>query len=114
MSESRSPILTLPERKRREADRRRAAVADMLAAMADFAGARAGRFLVFGSAAAQTLNARSDLDVIADFPATGEREALDFVEDLAERHRIPLDLHTLATTTPAFLAAIGPGLRVLP
>jgi predicted nucleotidyltransferase len=114
MSLAADPVLTLPERKRREAERRTRAAAAICDALADFGRREGGRFLVFGSAAAGTLHARSDLDVIVDVPREGESRAQAFVEDLAQVHGMPLDLHVLGSLTAGFLEIVGPGMRVLP
>jgi len=85
MNVAADPVLTLPERKRREAERRARAAAAICDALADYGRREGGRFLVFGSAAAGTFHARSDLDVIVDVPREAEGRAQAFVEDWLKR-----------------------------
>lgn len=107
------PVKTLAERKVAEAMRRRLATAHALEGMRAYARANGGRFVVFGSGASGSMRFDSDLDVLVDFPAERVGAAWCFVENLCARLAIPPDLHDAATTTPAFVARVVAGGRVL-
>ena len=67
--ETRTPeIVTVPERKAREAARRRAAARDVMTEAREFATVRGGRFYVFGSVAEDRIKYDSDFDVVCGFP----------------------------------------------
>ena len=67
-----SRIVTVSERKAREAARRRAAANLVMAEIREFGHLRGGRFFVFGSAAEDRMKYDSDFDVVVDFPSAGE------------------------------------------
>lgn len=75
-------IVTLTERKTAGAARRAAAVEAILPALADYAHAHGGRFLLFGSAARGTMKYDSDVDMLIDFPENALTDAWDFAETL--------------------------------
>ena len=102
------PIVTLTERKAREARRRTdaaRAIMERLRAHVEGPG-RGGRFIVFGSAATGTMRHGSDFDVIIDFPPEGEAEAWRIVEDACAEWNLPADIKSTRTSTTAFLAKI--------
>ncbi|WP_372425643.1 hypothetical protein [Salinarimonas chemoclinalis] len=102
-----SVVLTLPERKAREAGRRAAAVAAVSARLAAYARAHGGRYLVYGSAARRAMRHDSDLDVLVDFPAALHAEAWRFAEDACARARLPADIRPLAWCTERFRAHVS-------
>ena len=83
-------IVTVPERKAREAARRRAAAREVMTEARGFATLRGGRFYVVGSVAAARVGYASDFDVLVDFPAETEAEATEFVEEACRRRDPPL------------------------
>ena len=99
-------VVTVSERKSREAARRRAAAAEIIGQLRRYAAENGGRFLVFGSAATDRIDHNSDFDVVVDFPAAAETAAVEWVEDICTRHRIPADVHAGSTTKKAFLDRI--------
>jgi predicted nucleotidyltransferase len=84
-----SDVVTVPERKARETIRRRSAAASLMTELMEFGHARGGKFLLFGSAAEDRMKFDSDFDVVVDFPAECETEAVDFVEHLCRKHDLP-------------------------
>jgi predicted nucleotidyltransferase len=70
-----SEVVTVPERKVREAARRRAAARDVMVEAREFAAVHGGRFYVFGSVAEDRMKYDSDFDVVVDFPFAAETEA---------------------------------------
>ncbi|MDB5608541.1 MAG: hypothetical protein JWP25_5441 [Bradyrhizobium sp.] len=71
-----SEIVTVPERKAREAARRRAAACDIMTEAKEFAAVRGGRFYVFGSVAEDRIKYDSYFDVVVDFPRPHDRIAM--------------------------------------
>jgi predicted nucleotidyltransferase len=74
-------IVTLTERKFREAARRRDAVAALVPVLAEYARAHGGRFLLLGSAARGTMKYHSDVDLLMDFPAETLNAAWKFADN---------------------------------
>jgi len=107
-------VVTIAERKAREAERRRAAVANVIDELKRYGAEHGGRFLVFGSAAEGRIDADSDLDVIVDFPAAAEALAVEHVEEMCRRLGIPVDVLAKSATKAAFLDRIGPRTLVIP
>ncbi|WP_156917429.1 nucleotidyltransferase family protein [Salinarimonas rosea] len=101
------PIVTLPERKAREAGRRAAAVAAVSARLAAYARVHGGRYLVYGSAARGAMRHDSDLDLLVDFPAALHAEAWRFAEDACAQARLPADIRPLAWCTERFRAHVA-------
>lgn len=101
-----SSIVTIAERKSRETARRRAAADLVMSEMRSFGAERGGRFLIFGSAAEDRMKFDSDLDVVVDFPAELELEALEFVEDACRRQGLPADIHLKSRSSDSFLGRI--------
>lgn len=108
-----STIVTLSERKVRETFRRREAADAILVELARFARERSCRFLIFGSEATGTMTDRSDIDVVIDVDEAREAEVWSFVEDLSRRHAIPVDIHSIRTSKPAFIAHVARTAKVL-
>lgn len=109
-----SEVVTVPQRKAREAARRRRAADTILAEMTTFGLFHGGRFLVFGSVAEGRMSFDSDLDVVVDFPAGGETEAVEFVEEACRRHGLPHDIHVKSTCSREFLDRIRDHVLVRP
>jgi len=107
-------VVTIAERKAREAARRRAAVADVILDLRRYGAEHGGRFLVFGSAAEGRIGADSDLDVVVDFPAGAEMLAVEHVEEICKKCRIPVDVLAKSATKAAFLDRISPRTLVIP
>ena len=101
-----SLIVTVAERKARETARHRAAVDRVISEMKAFGAEHGGRFFIFGSAAEDRMKFDSDLDIIVDFPAEREAEALDFVEDACRRQNLPADIHLKSRSSSRFLDRI--------
>lgn len=99
-------IVTVAERKSRETARRRAAADLIMSEMRTFGAARGGRFLIFGSAAEGRMKFDSDLDVVVDFPADMESEAIEFVEDACRKQDLPADIHLKSRSSGRFLNRI--------
>lgn len=106
-SETNTPeIVTVPERKAREAQRRRVAAQAVMTEAKTFASTKGGRFYVFGSVAEDRVRFDSDFDVIVDFPQAVEMEAFDFIEDACRRHQLPPDIHLKSWASEGFLGRI--------
>jgi predicted nucleotidyltransferase len=101
-----SSVVTVAERKSRETARRRAAADLVVSEMRAFGAKRGGRFLIFGSVAEDRMKFDSDLDVVVDFPADREAEALEFVEDICRKHGLPSDVHLKSEASGRFLDRI--------
>ncbi|MBN8927064.1 MAG: hypothetical protein BGO51_09885 [Rhodospirillales bacterium 69-11] len=106
-------IVTLAERKAKEADRRRRAVADLRGVLADYARREGGRFLLFGSAARGTMRYDSDVDILVDFPDERERAAWRFAEQACWDRDLDVDIMPYGWCKPDFLAHVAPDLQVL-
>jgi predicted nucleotidyltransferase len=106
-------IVTLPERKAAEAERRRLAVEALRGVLAGYAREHGGRFWLYGSAARGTMRYNSDVDLLVDFP----REALDdawvFAEDACRDLRLEPDITPYAWCRGRFLERIAPDLQVI-
>jgi predicted nucleotidyltransferase len=100
-------VVTIAERKSREAARRRAAAANVILELKRYADEHRGRFLVFGSVAEDRIGPDSDFDVIVDFPADAENPAVESVEEICSRYRIPADVHAMSVTRAAFFDRIS-------
>lgn len=108
-----SAIVTLTERRTREAARRRAAAEAIEAELLAFARSRGGRILLFGSAARGDMTEMSDLDILIDVPEELEAEAWSFAERLCRERDLPADIHSARTTMPEFRRRIEATARVL-
>ena len=108
-----SAIVTLSERKAREAARRRAAADAIATELAAFARQSGGRIFLFGSAARGSMTDMSDIDLMIDMAERDEARAWSLVERLCREHDIPADIHSARTTRPALLDRIERTARVL-
>jgi len=106
-------IVTLPERKAAEAARRRAAVEALLPALAVYARAHGGRFLLYGSAARGTMKYDSDVDLLLDFPAEGQNDSWGFAERACWDRGLEPDILPYGGCKPAFLEHTAPDVKVL-
>jgi predicted nucleotidyltransferase len=109
-----SRVVTVNERKDRERARRLAAADVVMAKLRAFGAERGGTFLIFGSAAEGRMKFDSDLDVVVDFPAEREAEAVDFVEDTCRKQNIPADIHVKSGASSRFLDRIRNHMIQLP
>lgn len=108
MAPETSKIVTISERKSREAARRAEAARAVIERLRGFVretGNR-GRFIVFGSVANAGIRYSSDLDVLIDFPADLELSAWRAVEDACGKANIPADIKSVATSTAEFVEKI--------
>jgi predicted nucleotidyltransferase len=109
-----SHVVTVPQRKAREASRRCAAADHVMAELRAFGAAHGGRFLVFGSVAEGRMRFDSDFDVVVDFPADREAAAVDFVEEACRRQRLPVDIHLKSASSNRLLDRIRGHMTTLP
>jgi predicted nucleotidyltransferase len=113
--ETRMPdIVTVSERKAREATRRRAAACEVMTEARQFATVRGGRFYVFGSVAENRIKYDSDFDVVVDFPLATETEAAEFVEEACRQRDLPSDVHLKSRASEKFLDRIRDHMVALP
>ena len=106
-------IITLPERKAAEAERRRRAVDDLRSALAAYARDHGGRFLLFGSAARGDMRYDSDVDLLVDFPPDAVDDAWNYAERACWDRRLEPDIMSDAWCRPEFLAHIEPDIEVI-
>lgn len=99
-------IVTVAERKALETSRRVRAARAIVEAMKIYARAQGGRFIVFGSFVYERMKHDSDLDVMIDFDASKRRPAWEFLETLASRFDLPIDLFDRATTKDGFVQRV--------
>jgi predicted nucleotidyltransferase len=99
-------IVTVAERKATETSRRVRAAGAIVEAMKTYARAQGGRFIVFGSFVDGRMKHDSDLDVMIDFDASNRREAWEFLETLAFRFNLPVDLFDRTTTKNGFVQRV--------
>lgn len=100
-------VVTISQRKARETARRRAAAVTVMAELRIFAARHGGRFTIFGSVAEGRMSFDSDFDVIVDFPIEHEIAAVEFVEDLCRREKLPHDIHLGSLASRRFLDRIA-------
>ncbi len=101
-----SSIVTIAERKTREAERRGRAADAVMDELRDFVRTRGGRFYVFGSVAQGRIRYNSDLDILIDVPKALELAAWERVEEAGRRHGIAVDILTTAYASAEFLARV--------
>ena len=106
-------IVTLRERKAKEAERRRLAVAELREVLAAYARAHGGRFLLFGSAARGEMRYNSDVDILVDFPGKALNEAWNFAERACWDRKLDPDIMPMSWCKATFLAHIEPDLEVI-
>ena len=95
-------VVTIRERKAREAARRTAAARAVMDRLRVFVldTGRRGRFIVFGSAASGAIRFSSDFDVLVDFPPDLQTAAWKAVENACSEWNITEDIHSMAATEP--------------
>jgi Nucleotidyltransferase domain len=72
--------VALTERKAVEAERRQCSGDDLSSVLTEYARAHGDWFLLFGSAARETVRYNSDVDILTDFPQAETSAARDFAE----------------------------------
>ena len=107
-------IVTVTERKAREAKRRRDEANRIMGALTDYARANGGRYIVFGTTARDQMTFRSDFDVLVDFPIEKESAAFTYVETLCSEAKLPLDALSSHTMSDRFMTRNAPDMIVLP
>lgn len=106
MSLAGQAIVTVAERKAIETSRRVRAAGAIVEAMKTYARTQGGRFIVFGSFVDGRMKHDSDLDVMIEFDASKRRSAWEFLETLASRFDLPIDLFDRSTTKDGFVQRI--------
>ena len=106
-------IVTLTERKTTEAARRRDAVAALIPVLTDYARTHGGRYLLFGSAARDTMTYHSDVDLLMDFPEDTLTDAWTFAEQACWNLGLEPDLLPYGGCKPKFLDHIAADTKVL-
>ena len=106
-------IVTLTERKAREAEWRKLAVAELRDVLAAYAREHGGRYLLFGSAARGEMRYNSDVDILVDFPCEVLDEAWSFAERACWDRELDPDITSFTWCKQQFLARITPDLQVL-
>jgi predicted nucleotidyltransferase len=106
-------IVTLTERKDREAARRQQAVAALVPVLAEYARTHGGRFLLFGSAARGQMKYRSDVDLLMDFPEETLNAAWTFAEEACWDLGLEPDLLPYGGCRSNFLDHIAADTKVL-
>lgn len=106
-------IVTLTERKEREATRRQEAVAALVPVLAAYARAHGGRFLLFGSAARGQMKFHSDVDLLMDFPEEALNGAWAFAEEACWGRKLEPDLLPYRWCKQAFLDHVSRDMQVL-
>lgn len=107
-------IVTIAERKQREADRRRQAAEEIARRLSEYATREGGRFLLYGSAARGTMTFTSDIDLLIDFPDGRLDDAWRFAEQVVAEFGLSLDAMPLAWCKPAFRERVLAEARSLP
>lgn len=105
---------TLDRIKAEEARRRTDALRTVKAALASYAIAHQGRFLLYGSAARGAMRYHSDVDILLDFPSDQRRAAWNFAEIACQEQGLEADIMPLAWCKDEFLDHIRPDLVSLP
>ena len=106
-------IVTLKERKAREAERRRQAVAELREVLAAHAREHRGRYLLFGSAARGEMRYDSDVDILVDFPCEALNDAWNFAERACWDRNLDPDITPFSWCKQEFLARVTPDLQEL-
>ena len=106
-------IITLAEREAIALSERRSAIAEAQKRLAAEAPLHNGRYLVFGSAARGDIHARSDLDLLAEFPRANVGGAMLAAERICRALGIPCDVLDKARCNAEFLSYAMPGSRGL-
>jgi predicted nucleotidyltransferase len=106
-------IVTLQERKTREAARRAEAAERIALRLQTYACENDGRYVLFGSAARGEMKFDSDIDVLVDFPEDQMRDAMNAAEDFCEAEGLPYDVLPFETRSRSFLDRVLPTAREL-
>lgn len=85
-------ILTWAERDRRRLEKHRAAVAAVREALAQYARAHRGRFVLFGSVARGGDRPGSDVDIMVDFSEAQQMPATLFAEEACGQNGLRSDV----------------------
>ena len=96
-------IVTMDEREAAALAERRAAIAAALKMLAEEAPSHGGCYRVFGSVARDDIHARSDLDLLAEFPHENAPEAIRAAERICWGLRVPCDIFDRDLCDPKFL-----------
>ncbi|MXX91133.1 MAG: hypothetical protein F4213_16605 [Boseongicola sp. SB0677_bin_26] len=99
-------IVTVAERKAREAARRAEAAGRVMERLRGYAASHGGRFVVFGSAARGEMRYSSDIDIWADFSREREFDAVHFSEEACAKEDLPCDVLFCGTPSAAFMDMI--------
>lgn len=100
-------IVTLGELKAAERSRRLAAVAVLRQELAEYGRSHGGNFVLFGSAARETMRHDSDVDILVDFPPDALDDAWVFAEDACWRLKLSPDIRPKAWCSQRFLNHIA-------
>jgi predicted nucleotidyltransferase len=106
-------IVTLKERKAREAARRCRAVAELREVLAAYAREHCGRYLLFGSAARGEMRYNSDVDILVDFRGEALDDAWNFAERACWDRKLDPDIIPFTRCKREFLARVTPDLQEL-
>jgi predicted nucleotidyltransferase len=104
---------TLTEIKDTERERKRSAVVRLREKLATYAAAHGGRFILYGSAARDTMRHDSDVDILTDFPPDALDDAWVFAEEACWRLRLTPDIRPRAWCSQRFLDHIAPDAVIL-
>lgn len=106
-------VVTLAERKAAAAERKRQGLASLRPVLVAYARAHGGRFLLFGSAARQSMRRDSDVDILTDFPEAETSAAWVFAERACWDRGLTPDVMPKSWCKPDFLAHIEPDIEVI-
>ncbi len=99
-------VVTLAERKSRAIARLKAGFEPATVALAAYAAARGGRFVIFGSFARGDIHIDSDCDVMVEFPTTLARDARDAAETILREHGLVPDVHLVSEVSDALMQRV--------
>ena len=99
-------VVTLAERKSRAVARLKTGYEAATVALAAYAAAHGGRFVVFGSFARGDIHPESDCDVMVDFRETLVRDARDAAEAILRDHGLDPDVHLLWEVSDSLMQRI--------
>jgi predicted nucleotidyltransferase len=94
-----APVTLRARAEEKTAARMVTAVAELKHALADYAREHGGQFILFGSAARREMRPDSDVDILANFPASTNSDAISFAE--SECWKLGLKPDILAFGYPA-------------
>lgn len=99
-------VVTLAERKSRAIARLKAGFELAKPALAFYATAHGGRFVVFGSFARGDIHPDSDCDVMVEFPTNLARDARHAAESILREHGIVPDVHLVSEVSESLMQRI--------